>query len=51
MNLRKESKDPLHASLANKLPSFLEKFKFLIHDSNPIVSFFDVYVGILAIES
>uniref|UniRef100_A0A8R1TVX7 Nucleoporin NDC1 n=1 Tax=Onchocerca volvulus TaxID=6282 RepID=A0A8R1TVX7_ONCVO len=50
-NLRKESKNSLHADLANKLPSFLDKFKFLIHVDHHIVSFFDVYVGILAIES
>ncbi|KAM3717852.1 Nucleoporin ndc-1 [Dirofilaria immitis] len=50
-NLRKENKDTLHTNLASKLPSFLDKFKFLIHINHHIVSFFDVYVGILAIES
>uniref|UniRef100_A0A0R3RT14 Nucleoporin NDC1 n=1 Tax=Elaeophora elaphi TaxID=1147741 RepID=A0A0R3RT14_9BILA len=48
-NLRKESKDSSYASLINKLPSFLDKF--LNHANHHIVSFFDVYVGILAIES
>ncbi|KAL3984974.1 Nucleoporin protein Ndc1-Nup family protein [Acanthocheilonema viteae] len=48
-NLRKANKDSSHADLANKLSSFLNKF--LIHASHHIVSFFDVYIGILAIES
>ncbi|VDN92880.1 unnamed protein product [Brugia pahangi] len=48
INLRKESKDPFHA---NTFSYFLDKFKSLIHISHHIVSFFDVYIGILAIES
>uniref|UniRef100_A0A915Q5V5 Nucleoporin protein Ndc1-Nup n=1 Tax=Setaria digitata TaxID=48799 RepID=A0A915Q5V5_9BILA len=50
-NLRKEDKDLFRGSILNKLPLFLDKLKGLICVSHRIVSFFDVYLGILAIES
>lgn len=51
VNLRKDNKDSPYANTTNNLPSILAKFKYLIHINHRIVSFFDVYIAILAIES
>ncbi|VDK77803.1 unnamed protein product [Litomosoides sigmodontis] len=48
-NFRKVSKESWDANFANRLSSLLEKF--FAHVNHHFVTLFDVYIGILAIES
>ncbi|VDN05433.1 unnamed protein product [Thelazia callipaeda] len=49
-NLRKESSSST-SWLKDYLPPFMDKLKLLMNSNRHVVSLFDVYIGILAIES